>query len=264
MRVTVRAAAWLVVAALLGGAAPGEAAALRRAERRGLALAQYDRAAWVGTDDLMARLPVERRPEVGGWVVTPRSDGLHVDFFGKGATADRAVYAADFDDKAIVRSTVYPANGMPPLTDLAMRQKHALDLARAELARHGDWRPCTAAPFNTVVLPPEADGAVPVYFLTPQTETGSFPFGGHYEIDVAADGHVVAIRPFTRSCLALKKETPPPGATPAALFVTHLLDPQPTEIHVFEQAQVGLPVYVGTGPSSIWKVENGEIEKARP
>jgi hypothetical protein len=45
------------------------------------------------------------------------------------------------------------------------------------------------------------------------------------------------------------------------LFLTHSLDHQPTEIHVFEQYYVGVPVIVGViDPRSFWKVENGTIQ----
>lgn len=260
----IRPAACLLLAALLGGATAIDTTAIEHAERRGLALARYDRAAWVSTDDLMSRLPAERRPEVGGWIVTPAPGGLHVDYVGKGAAAERVVYAADFDGRAIVHAVVHPRSDEPPLSEPAVRMIRALGHARAEIARHADWRPCTPAPFNPVVLPPEADGTVPVYFLTAQTERGAFPFGGHYEVDVAPDGHVAAARSFTKTCLTMSGSAHPPGVTPAGLAVTHLLDPQPTEIHVFEQLQAGLPVYVGTGANSIWKVENGRIEQASP
>jgi hypothetical protein len=233
---------------------------LQRAMDRGKTLFLYDRAAWVTSDDATARIPLARQGEVGGWVVTSKFVGFHVDYFGKDAGAERVIYSADLIDGKVSNATVFPISSEPTLKEPALRMARALRAARAEMIRHSDWQPCARAPFNTVVLPPEGDGTVPVYFLTPQTQLDSFPFGGHYEVDVAADGSTARTRPFTKGCITMSK--PPLGgrATPSALFITHLLDPHPTEIHVFEQYNIGLPVYVGTGPKSVWKVENGNVD----
>jgi hypothetical protein len=220
----------------------------------------YDRAAWVTSDDLLARLPHERQGEVGGWVVTPSATGLHVEYIGKDQAANRVIYAVDLTGETLTNSTVYPAAEEPTLTGTALSMANALRTARLEMSKHSDWQPCTNARFNTIVLPAEKDGTIPVYFLTPQTQTGSFPFGGHYEVDVSADGRIASTRAFTHGCITLAKSPDKGGAEPAALMITHLLDPQPTEIHVFEQYYVGLPLYVMTGPKSVWKVDGGQIE----
>jgi hypothetical protein len=95
-----------------------------------------------------------------------------------------------------------------------------------------------------------------------QTENGSFPFGGHYEIDIAADGHVAAERGFTRSCITMPKPEGSEGKRPAGLVLSHLMDPQPTEIHVFMQFGIGMPLYVMIAdPKALWKVESGLIER---
>ena len=136
----------------------------------------------------------------------------------------------------------------------------ALRIAWAELANHADWQPCANARFNTVVLPPEADGSIPVYFLTPQTETNVFPFGGHFEVVVASDGTVASSRRFTNTCLNLPRPTASPDRKPAAMVLTHLLDPQPTEVHIFQQFAIGMPLYVViASTTAIWKVENGAM-----
>jgi len=235
---------------------------IQRAIDRGGMMYRFDRAAWVTSDDLMSRLPQNRQTEVGGWIVTPAATGVHVDYFGKGAAADRAIYSADVIGSSISNATVHPADAEPPLTQLASQMVNALRDAQAEVQRHPDWRPCGSAPFNTIVLPPQADGTTPVYFLTPQTEQGSYPFGGHYEVDVAGDGRISSTRAFTRSCIALGEPQPGDKGAPAGVFITHLLDPHPTEIHVFEQHYVGIPVYVATtNPQTVWKVADDKIEK---
>lgn len=250
------------VAALALAAAPGAAqdTSVQRAMNRGKTIYLYDRAAWITSDDVVARLPKNRLAEVGGWIVTPSGSGLHVDYFGKDSAVDRVIYSADVNSGTVGNATVYPAASEPMLEEPALKMAHALRAAWSEMGRHSDWQPCSKARFNTIVLPPETDGTVPVYFLTPQTEAGSFPFGGHYEVGIKADGKTAYTRAFTRSCITLTKPPLSASATPAALFLTHVLDPHPTEIHVFEQYYVGIPVLVGTGPASVWKVERGTIE----
>jgi hypothetical protein len=221
----------------------------------------FDRAAWLTSDDVLARIPADRQAEFGGWIVTPLADGVHVDYFGKDAAADHVIYGADVKGEAVSNAAVYPATAEPPLKEPALQMVRALRAARAVMERHADWHSCTNAPLNTVVLPPDSNGIVAVYFLTPQTEMNSFPLGGHYEVDIARDGSTAYARSFTKDCLTVSKSPPATGAQPAALFVTHILDPQPTEIHVFEQYYVGIPIFVGTGPNTVWKVESGTIKK---
>lgn len=233
---------------------------LQRSIDRGRTMYLYDRAAWVTSDDIIIRLPQNRGPEVGGWIVTPRVSGFHLDYFGKDSDADRVVYSADVDGTAVTNATVYPVGAEPLLKEPALQMARALRAAWTEVGRHSDWHPCTNARFNTIVLTPDLNGTVPVYFLSPQTDAGSFPFGGHYEVDIGSSGKTVATRAFTRSCLNMTKPALSADSSLAMMFLTHSLDPQPTEIHVFEQYYVGVPVMVGIlDPRSFWKVENGTI-----
>lgn len=252
--------ALLGLAALVAAPTPAADGSIQHAIDRGKTMYDYDRAAWVTSDDIVTRLPLDRAAEVGGWIVTPGANGLHVDYIGKSAAADRVVYSADVAGETVTNPTVYPADAEPLLKEPALQMARALRAAWDEMYRHSDWQPCAPARFNTIVLPPEPNGTVPVYFLTPQTETGKFPFGGHYEVDIGADGKVARTRAFTHGCLTMAKQANENGGTPVAIFVTHLMDPHPTEIHVFEQYYVGLPVIVGTGPKTIWKVQAGSIE----
>ena len=141
---------------------------LERAIDRGKTMYLYDRAAWVTSDDLSARLPPNRRSEVGGWVVTPFPDGLHVDYFGKDKAADLVVYAANVSGRTVSDAIVYPATAEPRLKEPALRMARALRAAWAEMGRHSDWQPCTNARFNTIILPPENDGIIRVRYPRPR------------------------------------------------------------------------------------------------
>src|SRR5689334_1862593 len=103
----------------------------------------YDRAAWLTTDDLLVRLPQDRRAEVGGWVVSPAADGLHIDYFGKNGAADRVIYAVDLIGGTLKNATVYSETAEPPLKGPALSMAAALRTAWAEVNKHSEWRPCT-------------------------------------------------------------------------------------------------------------------------
>jgi hypothetical protein len=136
--------------------------------------------------------------------------------------------------------------------------------ARQVAAQQGKT-PCGASTFNTVVLPPASPSdVVAVYLLTPQLKTGEYPAGGHYEVDVAADGSVAASRAFTRSCLTLGRPPPSPGMRPSAMFLTHLLDPTPTEIHVYLSLWSKETLFVGIQAPAlrVWEVNGSTISLA--
>lgn len=219
----------------------------------------FDRAAWLTSDDLVSRLPKDRHAEIGGWVVTPTGGGVHVDYFGQDAASDRVVYSADVIQGVVRNPAVHRAAKAPTLSGPTLQMARAKQIAAAEMAGRKDWQPCANVRFNTVVLPPDKDGTVPVYFLTPQTKAGAYPFGGHYRIDISRHGKVTDSRTFTKSCLTLGKPPTSSGNRTAALVVTHNLDAQPTEIHVFQQLHVGVPLLVATGRKTIWRVERGQI-----
>jgi len=250
----------VISAGLCAFAMPSRAEdAVERAEMRGTALFWYDRAAWVTSDDLQARLPVERYAEIGGWIVTPAAGGYHVDYLGQGEAAERVVYSADVEGRTVRNAVIFPKGSEPMLGQTARAMARALGIARRAIEQRSDWTSCAPAPFNTIVLPPEG-GVIPVYFLTPQTQTDSIPFGGHYEIDVDERGKVGAQRAFSRSCIEVPANAGETDGNVADAYLTHVLDAHPTEIHVFQQYGLGVPLMVATAPQSIWRVENGQIE----
>jgi hypothetical protein len=103
-----------------------------------------------------------------------------------------------------------------------------------------------------------------VYVLTPQTQAGIFPFGGHSRATFSAAGALLSQRTFTNTCLDMSNQ--PEGGDPiAAVGVTHLLDPIPTEIHVFLSIWMALPVAVATRePRRVWMVTGDRIELVDP
>lgn len=229
-----------------------DTAPIAAAETLGKLLLEYDRAAWTTTDMLVAKLPPDQLNLIRGWVVEPRAaGGLTATYFAGEPGAYRAVFVASSGTGASEESRLLKDE---PLTPAQARLASAVTAARAYAGEKG-LRPCTPAPFNTVALPPEAaSGPIRVYLLSAPTEKGRLPFGGHYRLSVDPAGRVVAERSFTKACLTLDQP-----ATAAVVTVSHLLDPIPTEIHVFMSLSAQLPVAVATLDGRVWIVEGTHI-----
>lgn len=222
----------------------------------------YDQAAWRGTDDMLAKV-ADAASRIAGYVADGPADATRLIFFDR-APVPRALYVARFRDGRLIEGTVLGPNDDRTLSPDLLRRVAALATARAALVA-AKLRPCAAAPFNTVVLPATAATApISVYFLTPMTDAAHLPFGGHYEIYVAADGTVSRARAFTKSCMEMPAKAPK-GEMRVAV-VSHLLDPVPTEIHVFDSLALGKPLIVQTiNPTPrLWVVDGGRISGPRP
>jgi len=223
-------------------------AAIQSAVDRGEMLYDYDQAAWHTTDAMREDMdPVARG--VRGWVVTPQGDGLLVTFWKADGEGFAGVYSALWTGRDVRSRTVLEGSA-GRLSDEQLgqiRAREAVDVSG--LAR------CVDAPFNAMVIPTGEVGEVFVYFMTPQTSTKALPFGGHYRFTVR-DGTVVDQRSFTRTCLDVALEGPEEGDDLVAMTVSHLLDPVPTEIHVFSMLAARKPVFVATTTNErVWAAE---------
>jgi hypothetical protein len=234
-----------------------EAAAIARAQARGRLIYAYDRMAWLGTDDMMAKLP-GAIDKVGGWLVDGPADAPDLVFYDRDEGAPHALYVAGVRGGKLAGHVVTAEIERR----VSPERKALIDATRAarRVFSEADLPRCSRASYNTVVLPPASPGAPTlVYFLSPQTRNDTIPIGGHYVVEVAADGSVAKPRSFSRSCLAMPIR-PPKGTQSAAMVVSHLLDPIPTEIHVFSSLVIDLPlVVVTTRNKRGWRIEHGEI-----
>jgi hypothetical protein len=235
---------------------PEERAKLDWVQRRGLLLFELDRAAWVGTDDMRERIPNPATSGMRGYIVERDGTGFAMTFFGGPVEAPVAFYRGRVENRRVVGRDIYPAGARPPLTPAQRRLA-----AMSELARGLDRRACGAAPFNTAIIPPDtADGPIDLYLLTPQVRDRQYPLGGHYRFTIAADRSIVSSREFTRACITLGEEDARRSEELAAMFITHLLDPIPTEIHVFTSLTAHVALGVATAnPDRVWWVTGDRI-----
>ncbi len=218
---------------------------------RGRLLFGIDRAAWIGTDDMMARIPDPLGSGISGYIVDQDPEGFTVIFYARAGEELVAAYRGQVRANGVASREIFERGQRPPLTTLQRRM-----VAAVEAARKTKRRPCGNSPFNPLVIPPSnATDPVEVYLMTPQTKE-ALPVGGHYRLTVSPNGKIVDTRRFANSCLAMP--TNPEGA--AMLFVTHLLDPLPTETHVFTSMAAGVPLAVGTSKTGrLWQVSGGGI-----
>ncbi|MDY7098881.1 MAG: hypothetical protein SXU28_12145 [Pseudomonadota bacterium] len=225
-------------------------AAVEGALNRGLLLRRYDQAAWHATDALREDVKDLGASGIRGWIVNDLEQGLEVVFYRPVADRFEAVWSGIYSEGEVKSRTVHDAS------------QRYLTEAEAALARAGripakeEIQRCSNQPFNTVVMPTgKGDGSLYVYYLVPQASMDSLPLGGHYRFELR-DDKIVGRRKFTNSCFAFDLGGKKGKGRPAAVTISHLLDPVPTEIHVFSTYAAQLPIYVMTTQNElIWASE---------
>lgn len=238
------------------GLSPTEQVQLQQNLDRGLDLYRYDQSAWHVTDAALPALSEQAMSVARGYITTPAPNGFRTTFFGELDGNYIALYSAVWTGSAIEQRRLYPPDQRVPVS----AEERRLILARKVALDSVDkLQMCSPAQPNIIVVP-GAGGLTHVYVMTPTTKADSYPLGGHHRIDVK-DGKVIATRTFTNSCLEMSR-----GGRPqtVAMGVTHLLDPAPTEIHVFTAFAARVPIYVGMADGRIFVVEvSGGQPRAR-
>lgn len=166
------------------------------------------------------------------------------------------VTVLDDDSSAIYRATVSPDGTLQtPVVTVSSPGELSTFESGAALARATAIAfdaPRCGKHYDTIVFPSSESDEWVVYLL-PQPVRGSVPIGGSYRLETKA-GNVVAGRPYTRTCISLA-----PGGRSVGMMITHLLDPVPTDVHVFWSLREGKPFYVAATEGGLWKIENGRI-----
>jgi hypothetical protein len=234
---------------------------IERAEWLGTALYVHDSAAARATDELMRRGVLEKDTRIRGWItaMTDNSNAVLVTFVGEQDGTPHALHRVTV--RAGTRSLRYQAlTPALPLTTDESASYAARTLALDELNKESER--CSET-YNTVVLPIQRQGDhfILVYLLAATNQSGVVVAGGHIRYEVSPDGkRIEGQRTFTRSCLVIPQENAEKGKTPVAMMLTHLLDPTPTEIHVFMSRLYEKPFYIGTAENDlVWLVDGSSI-----
>ena len=225
-----------------------EAAALHAAETTGSAIYRHDLAAAVATDAALKIRAFKKDKRVKGWITEARQGEIIVTFIDQ---TPAALYRATVSNNGTLVGAVSVLESPTPLTEF---ESGAATARVAALA--SSFQPCSDK-YNSVVLP--ANGASSktwvVYLLPGTTKNNVVPIGGTYRVET--DGSkIISQRGCTRTCIALQTDPRAVG-----LMITHLLDPIPTEAHVFWSLWAKKPMYVGTPPNgTVWAIEGNEIK----
>ena len=226
----------------------------------------YDQAAWRATDRFRADLAAARisnealvAANLRGYIAEPGDGGgVLVTFYGQSADT-RWAYARYLYGEGKVSGDGILAEGVDrALSPLALRIAAAREKAIAEM-RKPEHGLCSNTPPNTLVVPVGNQGATAAYVLTSTNDAKSYPAGGHYRFDFDAAGNLTGERRFMKSCFPVDWREKD-GIRPEILFVTHFLDPQPTEIHAFVSRNVPISLGVITiSNKAIWSITGGQI-----
>ena len=227
--------------------------AVTQTEFLGRQLYVHDRAAWLATDAMLADKRMRKlQKSVGGWLTEPSALGVRVIFISKGDAPQR-LYEIDVDEAE--RLSEPTLESPTPLTPEHLAQLRARNLATSQ-----SFMQC-ARKYNTVVLP--SSSGMRVYLMPGFAEHGVYPLGGYhlYEIDSTGE-KILSSRKFSNGCIE-HQDSPkglPKGAKPSFGMFTHLLDPQPTEVHVFVSLHAKVPLMIMTIDNKMmWVVKNGRV-----
>ena len=246
-----------------------ELQAASAAEVRGAQLYAYDQAAWHATDSFRADL---EKQAIGsdtlgaiglvGYVSEPAAnDELLTTFYGRRSGANFAYARYWTAGGKTLRGGILSLNDDTALSKQALGLISARDRAMA-VAAADKAALCSKGPPNILMLPADPAGGVSVYILTPSTQTGVYPGGGHYRYDFDGNGTLVSKRQFMKTCFNFDTRDKG-GKKPEVVFITHLLDAQPTEVHVFTSYYAPVTFAVVTvSNKEIWEVASGKIQFA--
>lgn len=229
-------------------------AAVTRAEFLGRQMYLHDRAAWLATDAMLAderMKPLQSR--LGGWITEPTAHGVRAIFVSSDETPVR-LYEIEIDEGE--RLSEATLESPEPLT-----AEHRAQLRAREIVRTRDFMRC-AKQYNAVSMP-SAEG-LRVYAMPAFSRDSVYPLGGYHLFRFSADGAtVVDTRKFTNGCIEHDEtaDESADGSKAVGAMFTHLLDPQPTKVHVFVSLYAKWPLTIVTAENkSMWRVSEGKIE----
>jgi hypothetical protein len=235
-------------------------AEMELAAARGRQLFAIARAGMLATQDMLSRVADPAAAGITGWVAEPEGNAMAVTFYGDGDSGPVAIYRSTILGGRAVSRETFLTGDRPPLSAVAER------MARARAASETDeQRACTNQPFNVLAIPPEAaDDPIHIYRISAPASRSRLPLGGHFRSTVGADGSVTESRGFSRGCLNVDVGEVPAGSQAGPIAVTHLLDPLPTEIHVFLSLFAGRPLVIAAGdPTRLFMVAGDAIREIR-
>jgi hypothetical protein len=228
---------------------------IEEAEKLGRLVYEHDQAALVATDLVAAKVDGKFKDNVAGWIEYPTGDrSFRVYFYGVSDEVYYSIYSVDVENGKAKPDSYQYYSGQPPFEPMLLRLAKARDIAVRQ-----KFSSCSRN-YNTVGFKAD-ETEYYVYLLTATFDPNEIHVGGHYRFRIAPDQDAVTgFLTFTKSCLTMRTDRMPDDARLAALVMSHILTPYPTEIHVFVSLQHQIDLYVITMENNVlWKVSNGKV-----
>jgi hypothetical protein len=223
---------------------------------RGRLLGAIAHAGQIGTQDMLTHVSDPNAAGIAGWIAEPEGNAVTVIFYAAGANGapPSSVYRVSIVGGRVTGRETYLTGNRPPLGP------HEARMAAARAATDAlDHHPCSGDDFNVFVVPPAApDAPIDVYQLSPQTQRGHFPLGGHFKSTIAPDGSVASSAAVAGACADLAVPEAAAGQEAHVLPIADAGDPLPTEFHVFLSIWTNHPLLVTAGDPPRRFAVNGE------
>jgi hypothetical protein len=207
---------------------------------RGRLLAEYDYAAWIASDSLMARRP--DMTVARSYVARRVGDRWTVAFGRLGAAQDTFHVAYEVRQRPSDPERFDVEAVTPPRADTGfyLRASRALEIAKSDFGRHD-------RPYNAAVLE-RVGGGFWVYLMPAQVQDGVYPLGADVRYHVANDGRsIIAKRQLHNALLEFSGQSRD-GSELKAGTHTAVLDDIPEDTDVFHVLvrKPSVPEYIPT------------------
>ena len=225
--------------------------AIARSESIAASMFRQDHAAAIAHDELATHVERGRDERPRGWITNDHEGGVTVLFVVERDGDYLALYKVETRAGRIAPDGYAKLDPPMPLSESQRAQLRARQLASsAGVAR------CSPA-FNTIALPADDrdDGSWHVYLIAATSVSHLLVFGGHHRFTISRDGQTIQDqRAFTKGCIEMQTL---PGSV---AVISHLLDANPTEIHVFLNLLNRHPIGVLTQANRImWFLKEGRV-----
>ena len=193
--------------------------------------------------------------ETSGAIVVP-GEQWRVRFYKDEANGTISPVADVLFDNAL-NTTMVPQGATSPFsaTEEAMIQAEKLVNMTQPMPCEGEY--------TTVVMPaPAGQSGFYVYVIRKSLDFKRLPEGQHLLVEVSEDGSsIVKTREFSSRC-NMPSIGIGSGAEARPQFrLSHSMDHQPTELHIYLSLRYNLELFIATMPSNLyWTINNGVVE----
>jgi hypothetical protein len=224
---------------------------------RGLALYEYDQAAWHASDALQAMHPPTQN--LGRYIAHKSGEVWEVAFGRLNEARDKFLVAYQATQGSTFQEfTVTKLDPPQEDTSFYLFGARAIDTALHDF--HGQKRP-----YNAAVLPASGNQLY-VYVLPAQTENGVYPLGGDVRYLMSEDGNTIVEKRQLHISIIENRAKLPKGSTIAAGLHTHVVSdvPEDTDVFYVLTRKPPIPEMIGTRNKKLYEIStDGTIRETK-